>query len=66
MPKGYTVAWLAKELNCNRCNVYNIFSRATIDTELLARISRAMNHNFFNDLSDDLYSCHDSQDSKSV
>ena len=42
-----TVAWLARKLNCNRQNVYDIFKRTTIDTELLLRISIILHRNFF-------------------
>jgi hypothetical protein len=43
-----SAAWLARKINCNRQNVYDIFKRPTIDTELLMRISVALNRNFFN------------------
>ena len=42
-----TVSWFARKLNCNRSNVYDIFRRSTIDTELLLRISIVLNNNFF-------------------
>ncbi|MBR4389165.1 MAG: XRE family transcriptional regulator [Prevotella sp.] len=42
-----SVAWFARKLNCNRQNVYDIFKRRTIDTELLMRISKVLNKNFF-------------------
>ena len=54
MPKGCTVVWFAAQLNCERCNVYRIFERENIDMQLLARISRVLNHDFFKDLSDEL------------
>ena len=41
------MTWLARKLCCNRQNVYDIFRRATIDTELLLRISLALEFNFF-------------------
>ena len=47
-----TVAWFAKSISCDRSNVYDIFSRRYIDTELLERISRALGRNFFKDLAD--------------
>ncbi len=53
-PKSHNIGWLAAQLNCRRANVYNIFGRSTIDTELLRRISIALNHDFFSDLSLDL------------
>ena len=52
LPKGCTAAWLAAVLHCGRANVYNIFSRANIDIELLTKISIALNHDFFHDLSE--------------
>lgn len=51
-PKNHTVAWLASQLHCDRRNVYDIFSRAYIDTELLMRISIILEHDFFEDLSE--------------
>lgn len=45
--------WLAKKINCDRTNVYKIIRRQSIDTELLARISKALDYNFFKDLSDE-------------
>lgn len=49
-----TVSWLARKLCCNRQNVYDIFRRESIDTSLLSRISAALGHDFFKDLSDDI------------
>lgn len=42
-----TVTWLADKISCERTNVYSIFKRDSIDTQLLVRISLALNHNFF-------------------
>lgn len=42
-----SVVWLARKLNCNRTNVYKIFCRTTIDTELLLKISNILQRNFF-------------------
>ncbi|MBR4118873.1 MAG: XRE family transcriptional regulator [Bacteroidales bacterium] len=42
-----TPAWLAKKINCERPNVYYIFRQKSINTDLLLRISHALNHNFF-------------------
>lgn len=53
-PHGYTVSLFAVQLNCDRTNIYSIFRRPTIDTELLARISRVLEHDFFRDLSEDM------------
>ncbi|MCH5346841.1 MAG: XRE family transcriptional regulator [Muribaculaceae bacterium] len=42
-----SVVWLSQQLECNRTNVYKIFERRSIDAELLLKISRALDHNFF-------------------
>ena len=47
------VTWLAKEINCERTNVYNIFARKDINTGLLTKLGIILEHNFFNELSDD-------------
>lgn len=54
-PKGRTVTWFAEQLNCHRVNVYDIFNRTTIDTELLRRISVILDHDFFKDLSEEFH-----------
>lgn len=51
MPKGYTVTWFADKLHCDRRNVYDIFQRPSIDTELLRRICLILNHDFFKEYS---------------
>lgn len=53
-PRSCTATWFARQINCHRANVYDIFSRSSIDCELLERISIALNHNFFLDLADDM------------
>lgn len=50
-PKNHTVSWFARQLNCHRVNVYDIFRRSTIDTELLMRISVVLRYDFFKELS---------------
>lgn len=42
-----SVSWFARNLYCERTNVYDIFKRRSVDTELLMRISRLLNRNFF-------------------
>lgn len=42
-----SVAWFARQLNYTRTNVYKIFHRSRIDTELLERISNILHRNFF-------------------
>lgn len=39
--------WLARKINCERPNVYYIFQQQSINTDLLLRISIALNHDFF-------------------
>lgn len=60
-PKTHNIEWFASQLNCKRANVYNIFNRRTIDTELLARISAILDHDFFRDLSQAQFPRTDSQ-----
>ena len=47
---GMTVAEFARQINCERTNIYTIFRRRTIDVELLVLISDALNHNFLDDI----------------
>lgn len=42
-----TVTWLARKLNCDRTNIYDIFKRHSIDSELLLRVCVVLNVNFF-------------------
>lgn len=42
-----SVVWLSRKLNCNRTNVYKIFNRTSIDTELLLKISNVLKRDFF-------------------
>ena len=49
--QGRTVTWFAAQLCCTRPNVYKIFSKESIDTYLLWRISCILEYNFFYDLS---------------
>lgn len=42
-----SVSWLAKKLYCERTNIYDIFKRQSIDTEMLLRISEVLHHDFF-------------------
>lgn len=42
-----SVTWLSNAIHCDRRNIYNIFKRESIDTELLRRISLTLNVNFF-------------------
>ena len=46
---GMSVSELARQLHCERTNVYTIFRRRTVDVELLALLSEILNHNFLDD-----------------
>lgn len=47
---GMTVAEFARQINCERTNIYTIFRRRTIDVELLVKISYILDHNFLDDV----------------
>lgn len=49
-----TVVWLAEQLSCSRTNVYKIFDKYSVDTEMLARISSILEFDFFSVYSDDI------------
>ena len=53
--KHKPVTWLAREIDCERTNVYNIFSRKEISTGLLQKISVILNHDFFKEISQDTF-----------
>ena len=42
-----SISWFARKLSCDRSNVYRLFQKNSIDTELLTRISIILNRNFF-------------------
>lgn len=42
-----TVTAFAKKINMERTNVYDIFKRSSIDTQLLNKIGQVLNYNFF-------------------
>lgn len=42
-----TVTWLSRKIHCDRRNIYDIFSRTSIDTELLYKISMVLHKDFF-------------------
>jgi len=45
--QGKTVVWFAGQLSYTRANIYKIFEKSSIDTELLYRISTVLNMDFF-------------------
>lgn len=50
--RGCTVAWFARQLACDRSNIYDIFRRESIDTKMLWKISCVLEFNFFELLAD--------------
>lgn len=49
--EGRSVSWLAQRMGCSREYLYRVFNRTWIGTDLLVRISEAMQHDFFRDYS---------------
>lgn len=45
--QGRSVSWFAQQICCERTNVYSIFHRSSIDTDLLVRISKVLSYDFF-------------------
>ena len=43
--------WLANQLSCDRTNIYKIYDKPNIDVVRLLQISRALNYDFFNEIS---------------
>lgn len=52
--KEHSVVWLSRQLACSRTNVYKIFEKAHIDTQMLTRISLILEYDFFAVLSSEL------------
>lgn len=46
-----SVAWLATQIGCKRDNVYKMLRNYYITTDMLMRISYALNYDFFSVLS---------------
>lgn len=55
--QGLSASWFAKQLCCDRTNIYSIFKRESIDTILLVKISTILKHDFFKYYSNDLKDC---------
>ena len=51
-----SVSWFARKLCCERTNVYSIFKRQSIDTDLLLRISQILHHDFFSIYKEEIFS----------
>ncbi len=46
-----TVSWFARKLHLDRSNVYRLFQKNSVDTDLLSRISLILDRDFFEELS---------------
>lgn len=53
--EGRGPQWLSEQIHCSRINIYNIYKCRSINTELLYRISEALNEDFFDIYSKRLY-----------
>jgi len=47
--QGRTVVWFAREIYCEKSNVYKMFKRQSIDLAQLMKISEVLGHNFLRD-----------------
>ena len=45
--QGRRAVWLAKQLNCDRSNIYKIYRCKTIDANRLLKISQILQYDFF-------------------
>lgn len=54
--QGLTADQFAGLISVSRTNVYHIFGRENIDMELLGRISKALNRNFFTEMASEMAS----------
>lgn len=51
--QNVTATQLANDICCTRPHIHRIFRKDNIDIALLERISTALNHDFFRDLSEE-------------
>jgi hypothetical protein len=58
--QGRKTQWFADQLCFERTNVYNIFRRQSLDTNLLLRISQILQYDFFAHYSQRVFSVEDS------
>lgn len=49
-----SISWFARKLSCDCSNVYRLFQKESVDTNLLARISMLLGRDFFSDLSESI------------
>ena len=50
--QGRRAAWLAQRLHCDKSNIYKIYSRKNIDIQLLTKISKELDKDYFKIISD--------------
>ena len=50
--QGRTAVWLARQVNCTPENIYKIFHTQWPTLHLLFKISKALDHDFFKDVSE--------------
>ena len=48
--RGFTEVKLSKLLHCHLSNIYNVYSRENINTDLLWRLSIILDYNFFTEI----------------
>lgn len=48
--QGRPASWLAEKIFVTRTHIYKIFEKESIDCQLLMRISKALDHDFFAEL----------------
>lgn len=52
--QGRNVSWLAQKLHCHRSNVYKIYEKADLNSDIIFKVSQILQHDFFTDLSETL------------
>ena len=52
--QGVTATQLSKDIFCTRPHIHKIFRKENIDIALLIRISNALKHDFFKDISEEI------------
>lgn len=50
--QGRSITWLSTQVNCTRENLYKVFRRPWIYTDLLFDICHALNYDFFKECSE--------------
>ena len=59
--KRMTAVAVSNKVGCERTNLYNIFERKDINTQLLQKLSVVLNYDFFRDLSRDTFTAAEGQ-----